>query len=123
MTKEANTEIQAAAKARGGPSIVRGAPLTEEPGLGALTLPGYLSEVTTRYAGREALVFHHPDGSVERWSYDDLWARAMAVARALVACGVGKDSRVGVLMTNRPEWLAAVFGVGLAGGVAATLST
>ena len=26
-------------------------------------------------------------------------------------------------MTNRPEWLAAVFGVGLAGGVAATIST
>jgi acyl-CoA synthetase (AMP-forming)/AMP-acid ligase II len=123
MTNEALTEIQAAAKAKGGPSIARGVPLADEPGLGTLTLPGYLREVTARYAGREALVFHHPDGSVERWSYDDLWAKAMAVARALVACGVGKDSRVGVLMTNRPEWLAAVFGVGLAGGVAATLST
>src|SRR5205823_2293751 len=104
-------------------SVVYGPPLEAEPGLGALTLPGYLREVTARYAGREALVMHHPDGSVERWSYADLWARAMAVARALTAVGVGKDSRVGVLMTNRPEWLAAVFGVGLAGGVAATLST
>lgn len=27
------------------------------------------------------------------------------------------------MMTNRPEWLAGVFGVGLAGGVAVTLST
>jgi fatty-acyl-CoA synthase len=36
---------------------------------------------------------------------------------------VGKDSRVGVLMTNRPEWVAGMFGVGLAGGVAVTLST
>jgi acyl-CoA synthetase (AMP-forming)/AMP-acid ligase II len=104
-------------------SIVRGAPLSEEPGLGALTLPGFLREVTERYAQREALVFHHPDGSVERWSYAELWARAMAVARALAALGVGKDSRVGVMMTNRPEWIAAVFGVGLAGGVAATIST
>ena len=41
----------------------------------------------------------------------------------LRACGVGKDGRVGVMMTNRPEWIAAVFGISLAGGVAATLST
>jgi acyl-CoA synthetase (AMP-forming)/AMP-acid ligase II len=104
-------------------SIVRGAPLSEEPGLGALTLPGFLREVSDRYAEREALVFHHPDGRVERWSYAELWARAMAVARALAALGVGKDSRVGVMMTNRPEWIAAIFGVGLAGGVAAAIST
>jgi len=45
------------------------------------------------------------------------------VARALIACGVGKDSRVGVLMTNRPEWITSVFGVGLAGGVAVAIST
>ena len=36
---------------------------------------------------------------------------------------LGKDARVGVLMTNRPEWLAAVFGTSLAGGVAVPLST
>ena len=104
-------------------SVASGIPLAEEPGLGALTLPGYLREVTERHAEREALVFHHPDGMVERWSYADLWGRAMGVARALAALGVGKDSRVGVMMTNRPEWLAAVFGVSLAGGVAATIST
>ena len=32
------------------------------------------------------------------------------MARALRRAGLGKDGRVGVLMTNRPEWLAAVFG-------------
>jgi acyl-CoA synthetase (AMP-forming)/AMP-acid ligase II len=111
------------ARSEAGLSIIHGPPLSEEPGLGALTLPGYLAELNQRYAPREALVFHHPDGRVERWSYADLWARANAVARALVACGVDKGSRVGVMMTNRPEWLAAFFGVGLAGGVAATIST
>ena len=60
---------------------------------------------------------------VTRWTYAELWERAIEVARALRACGVGKDGRVGVLMTNRPEWLAAVFGISLAGGVAVTLST
>src|ERR1700726_2225265 len=88
-------------------SIVRGIPLSQEPGLGALTLPGYLREVTSRYARREALVIHHPNGAVERWTYGELWERSMAVARALASSGVAKDSRVGVLMTNRPEWIAS----------------
>lgn len=101
-------------------AIVTGPPLHEEPGLGALTLPGFLREVTERYAGRTALV--SPADDVE-WTYTELWDRAHEVARALRALGVGKDSRVGVLMTNRAEWLAAVFGTSLAGGVAVALST
>ena len=104
-------------------SIVHGPPLSEEPGLGALTLPGFLREVTERYPDREALARRRPDGAVERWSYRDLWDRSVEVARALVACGLGKGERVGVLMTNRAEFLAAVFGAALAGGVAAPLST
>jgi fatty-acyl-CoA synthase len=105
------------------PSIIHGPPLSDEPGLGALTLPGYLREVTGRFAGREALVLCHPDGSVERWSYAQVWERSVAVARCLVACGVGKDSRIGLLMTNRPEWITTFFGIGLAGGVPVALST
>ncbi|MWA02491.1 AMP-binding protein [Actinomadura sp. LD22] len=103
-------------------SVVTGPPLSEEPGLGPLTLPGFLREVTQMYGDREAVVARGPSGTV-RWTYADLWERAMEVARALRACGLGKDGRVGVLMTNRPEWLAAVFGTSLAGGVAVTLST
>ncbi|MFI9408768.1 class I adenylate-forming enzyme family protein [Nocardia gamkensis] len=103
-------------------AIASGPPLCEEPGLGPLTLPGFLREVTRGYGDREALVAHTGTGVV-RWSYTDLWERATEVARALRACGIGKDSRVGVLMTNRPEWLSAVFGVSLAGGVAVALST
>ena len=103
-------------------SIARGIPLSEEPGLGALTLSGYLREVTEKFAEREAVVF--PTGS-ERlsWTYADLWERAMEVARALIACGVNKDTRVGIMMTNRPEWIASFFGTSLAGGVAVALST
>jgi fatty-acyl-CoA synthase len=103
-------------------SIVAGPPLSEEPGLGSLTLGGWLREVTQRSGPREALVMHEAQG-VTRWTYDELWARANAVARALIACGVGKGTRVGVLMTNRPEFLSAVFGAALAGGVATTIST
>ena len=103
-------------------SVIRGLPLAEEEGLGALTLGGWLAEVTSAYGPREALVMHEGD-TVTRWTYDDLWARANEVARALMACGVGKGTRVGVLMTNRPEFLSAVFGTALAGGVATTIST
>lgn len=103
-------------------SIARGAPLGEEPGLGSLTLPGLLREVTSAYGERDALVLHTGD-DVVRWTYAELWERAVEVARALRACGVGRDGRVGVLMTNRPEWIAAVFGTSLAGGVAVALST
>lgn len=101
-------------------AMVRGPALAEEPGLGTLTLPGFLREVTGSYSDRTALI--SPADGVE-WTYADLWDRANEVARALRACGVGKDSRVGVLMTNRAEWLSAVFGTSLAGGVAVALST
>ena len=109
-------------QAEQGLSVVCGPPLSDEPGLGALTLPGFLREVTQSYGEREALVWHGADG-VTRWTYTELWERAVEVAGALRAGGLGKDGRVGVLMTNRPEWLAAVFGTALAGGVAVTLST
>jgi len=105
-----------------GVSVIFGPPLSDEPGLGALTLPGFLREVTQMYGEREALVWRTADG-VTRWTYSQLWERAIEVARALRQSGLGKDARVGVLMTNRPEWIAAVFGTALAGGVAVTLST
>lgn len=105
-----------------GLSIVSGPPLRDEPGLGSLTLPGFLREVTSEYADREALVFHTASDIV-RWTYAELWERALEVARALRAIGVGKDTRVGILMTNRPEWISSFFGVSLAGGVAVALST
>ena len=103
-------------------SIVSGPPLSEEPGLGTLTLPGFLRDVTSMYGDREALAFRAAGGET-RWTYTELWERAVEVACALRASGVGKDTRVGVLMTNRPEWISAFFGITLAGGVAVTLST
>ncbi|MET0239056.1 MAG: class I adenylate-forming enzyme family protein [Sphingobium sp.] len=104
-------------------SIARGIPLAEEAGLGELTLGGFIRQVTERHGPREALVQTRPDGMVERWSYDELWSQSVAVAKALTARGIGKGERVGILMTNRGEMLAAIFGTALAGGTAAVLST
>ncbi|MFA7602924.1 MAG: AMP-binding protein [Novosphingobium sp.] len=104
-------------------SLVRGIPLAEEPGLGELTLSGFIREVTRRHGPREAIAQPRVDGTVERWTYDELWDRCMAVARALVACGIGKGERVGILMTNRAEFVSSAFGIALAGGVATAFST
>jgi len=104
-------------------ALVRGGPLEDEPGIGALTLPGFLREIAGRYASNEALVEHRPGGEVERWSYADLQDRSVEVAKALIACGVGKENRIGILMTNRLEWVSGCFGIGFAGGTVVGLST
>ena len=103
-------------------SLVHGSPLAEEPGQGAQTIGGYLREVAARYGPREAVVMGQGEHRVS-WSYDDLLSQALAVSRALIASGVVRDTRVGILMTNRPEFLAALFGTALVGGVPVALST
>ena len=103
-------------------SIIYGKPLNEEK-TGALTLGGFLREVCAANGSREAMVYHLPDGSVVRKSYAEVWDEAMTVARALVARGVTKDTRVGLLVTNRPEWVTAMFGISLTGATCVALST
>jgi fatty-acyl-CoA synthase len=103
-------------------STVRGAPLSEER-LGALTLGGFLREVCEKYRNNEALVFHTPSGPVIRLSYQQVWDEAFTIARALIARGVTKETRVGLLATNRPEWITAMFGISLAGATCVALST
>ncbi len=103
-------------------SIVHGKPLTED-ALGALTLGGFLREVCTTHATREAMVYHLADGTVLRKTYAQVWDEAMLVARALVARGVTKDTRVGLMVTNRPEWVTGMFGIALTGATCVALST
>lgn len=107
-------------------SIISGPPLADEDGLGELTLSGWFRSVCAAGGDAEALVYHDGGlgtGTRVSWSYRDMWGKANAVARALIACGVGKGTRVGILMTNRPEFVSATFGIALAGGVATTFST
>lgn len=105
-----------------GLSLYRAMPLSEEPGLGALSLPGYLRDVCDRYGDAEAVVMHSGDTAI-RWSYRDLWQQSLSVAQALTARGVGKGSRVGILMTNRPEYLSSLFGIAMTGATFVVLST
>ena len=93
-------------------SLVHGSPLAQEPGQGAQTIPAYLDAVRARHGARDAVIMRTADRRI-CWSYDELHARSVAVARALIAAGLGKDGRVGILMANRPEYLASVFGIAM----------
>ena len=103
-------------------SLVHGLPLEEQPGIGALTIGGYLRELAERHGPREALVIGLGAERIS-WTYNDLLAHSMEIAKALIACGVGRDGRVGILMTNRLEFLSSLFGAALAGAVPVPLST
>lgn len=99
--------------------------LADTPGIGALTLGGFLTEVCSSHADREALVFDDAllGGTTVRWTYTDLERESRAIAAGLIARGVNHSTRVAIVMGNRPEMVAAVFGIALAGGVAVPLST
>ena len=99
-----------------------GPPLADAEGIGALTLGSFLLDVSERYGDRELLVFYE-GGQRISWSYRDLQEQALALASAMVAGGVSKGTRVGIVMGSRPECVAAIFAAALAGAVAVPLST
>lgn len=102
-----------------------GPPVESVSGVGTLTMGGFLGEVVERFGDAEAIVLDDDlrDGETVRWTYRRLGDEAHRVARALVAEGVETGQTVGVLMGNRPEALAAIFGAALVGAVAAPMST
>jgi acyl-CoA synthetase (AMP-forming)/AMP-acid ligase II len=102
-----------------------GPPLADAEGIGALTMGSFLEEVAGRFGANEALVLDDPlrDGATVRWTYADLRREARRVARALRGLGLARGEAVGILMGNRPEAVAALFGTAMAGGVAVPMST
>jgi fatty-acyl-CoA synthase len=102
-----------------------GPPLADASGVGALTLGGFVVEIADRYGSAEAVVVDDPllDGATVRWSYDRLADESRRVARALIADGVGPGDFVGIVMGNRPEALASIFGAAAVGAVAVPMST
>jgi fatty-acyl-CoA synthase len=102
-----------------------GPPVAGAEGVGSLTLGGLLDEVVARFGPNDAIVFDDPlrDGENVRWTYERLGTEARRIGRALIAAGVAPGDAVGVVMGNRPEAVAAVFGAALAGAVAAPMST
>jgi acyl-CoA synthetase (AMP-forming)/AMP-acid ligase II len=100
-----------------------GPPADSEPGIGPLTLGGLLDDVCRRHRAREAIAFHQRGSPELHWTYADLEAHTRRLAKALVAAGTDKGTRVALLMGNRPDWIVAAFAVALAGGVLVPVNT
>jgi fatty-acyl-CoA synthase len=84
----------------------------------ACTLPALLALSVEQYGDRTALITRD-----ERYSYADLATRVDTISRALVALGVGKGSRVGLLMENGPDWIAFAFATTGLGALFVPVST
>ena len=74
-------------------------------------------------SGRLALLYEAPDGTVERFSFDDLKRLSNRCANALAAMGVRAADRVGVLLPQRPETAIAHLAIYKLGAVAVPLFT
>jgi fatty-acyl-CoA synthase len=82
------------------------------------TLGRFLQDVAGRFGERPAFSFA---GRTVR--YAELERDARGLARGLLAAGVGKGARVGLLVANRPEWAVGAFAAGMVGAVVVPLST
>lgn len=84
----------------------------------ALAFPGLFASLVDEFAALRAVA---DSGGTDTFS--GLEARSAAVARALLRAGVAKGAKVGILMPNGRDYLAALFGVLRIGAVGVLIST
>jgi len=65
----------------------------------------FLADVGALHATSEAIAFHEGGRPELHWTYAELASQARRFAKALVAAGTDKGTRVALLMGNRPEWV------------------
>ncbi|HXZ62871.1 MAG TPA: AMP-binding protein, partial [Acidimicrobiales bacterium] len=82
------------------------------------TVPAALEHAADVFGDEEAVV----DGDV-RWSFAQLNDESLRVAEALAASGVRAGDRVALWSPNSARWIAASFGVYLAGAVLVPVNT
>ena len=83
-----------------------------------LTIGKSFAYSVARFGPRPAMVY---DG--QTWSYDELAAEVEQCARSLIAAGVGKGTRVGIVMGSRPEFAVLAYATAMIGGVCVFIST
>ncbi len=72
------------------------------------------------HGDRDGLIY--PERALS-WSYAELDGRSVALARGLVALGVGPGDHVCVWADNRPDWIAFQFALARIGAVLVTANT
>lgn len=76
-----------------------------------------LERAAQRWANRPACIYYE-----ESISYQEAMGRARRIAAWLLEQGLQPGERVGLLLPNTPEYISALNGIWLAGGVAVALS-
>lgn len=87
------------------------------------TLFGFLDALAAARPDAEAVACAPHDRVTGRLTWRQLVERSREVARKLIALGVPKGARVGLLCPNRLDWLPIAFGVARSGAVLVPLST
>jgi len=82
------------------------------------TVDGLLAELAQRSPNALAVV-----SGGKRVTFQQLHLRAQGLARHLRALGVGRGFRVGLLVSNRAEWLEGFFAAAIAGATLVPIST
>ncbi|MBU0745071.1 MAG: AMP-binding protein, partial [Gammaproteobacteria bacterium] len=84
------------------------------------TLTEKLTEVVGKNPDKVALQMKNFAGYI-KYTYQELYDNAQAVACALNGMGVQKGDRVTIVLENRPEWVFIYFGILFAGAIAVPL--
>lgn len=82
------------------------------------TMPGLIKHAVAEHGDREWTVLGN-----RRLTFRDADRESAEIAKGLLAAGIGKGSRVGIVMPNSPDWLTSFWAVGRMGGFAVVLST
>ena len=77
-----------------------------------------LEDVAARFPQREAIV-----AADRHITYEAFVSESRRMARALLACGVGRDDKVAVWLPNRPAWLFVQQACAMVGAVLVALNT
>ena len=89
-----------------------------------LTFGRFLEDTARRHNGRRAVYFAGgAEGETREILYEELYAEARQLGRALIGAGVVKGARVAVLLSNRPEFIVSAYAIGMVGGVLVPINT
>ncbi len=86
-------------------------------------LPAMLATVTSAHGDNDFVVSSVGEGTVERITYAHADARSADMAARLIAAGVVKGVRVGILAPNGPDFAVAFLAVTRIGAVAVPINT
>lgn len=87
------------------------------------TIPATLAATVARHADNDFVVSSVGDGSDERVTYHQAEARSAEMAARLIAAGVTKGVRVGILAPNGPDFVVAFLAITRIGAVAVPINT